>query len=78
MSLSGNRLGDAITDAALASVNGATSGDENTFRASMRTIFGAEVVKEFVDNAETDSNGQTEAHASGAAATINNLPGTVS
>lgn len=52
MPLSGTRLGDAIADAAIATMPQApSSGDEAAFRSNMVTIFGDEIVSEIVANA---------------------------
>jgi len=78
MSLSGDRLGNKFADAIIV-IMGASSpiaADETSLRTLMKAL-GNEIVDEFKNNAETKSSGATAAHASGAAATITDLPGTV-
>lgn len=78
MSLSKDRLGNALADRVITIMGGSAPGaaDETELRTLMKAL-ADEIIKEFIANAVIESDGATAVHASGAAANIEDLAGVI-
>jgi hypothetical protein len=77
MALDKDRLGDAFVTTVLDCLGGSpVSADITKLRTLMRAL-ADDIITEFIDNAEIESDGQTETHSPGDPASIVDLPGVI-
>lgn len=78
MALDSDRLGDAFVVTALSFLPEDPAAADKSLLEDLMRALAADVIKEFKDNAELTSNGNTEVHPDGAEADISDLEGVIS